>query len=45
MRNDAIAWRLLLTGLTIAFAGLPLTLRGQTKGETDTGDRTPRKKQ
>ncbi len=35
MRNDAIAWRLLLTGLTIAFVGLPLTLRGQTKDETD----------
>ena len=35
MRNDAIAWSLLLAGLTIAFAGLPLAVRGQTKDETD----------
>ena len=35
MRNAALALKLLLTGLTIAFAGLPLTVRGQTKGETD----------
>ena len=35
MRNAALAWRLLLAGLTIAFAGLPLTMRGQMKSETD----------
>ena len=35
MRNAALALKLLLTGLTIAFAGLPLTVRGQTKGETE----------
>ena len=35
MRNTAFTWRLLLTGLTIALAGLPLTLRCQTKRETD----------
>jgi uncharacterized protein (TIGR02246 family) len=35
MTNAAFTWRLLLTGLTIAFAGLPLTMRGQSKSETD----------
>jgi len=35
VRNAVCTWKLLLTGLTIALAGLPLTLRGQTKGETD----------
>jgi ketosteroid isomerase-like protein len=35
MRNAAFTWKLLLTGLTIALAGLPLTLRCQTKGEID----------
>lgn len=35
MRNAAFTWKLLLTGLTIVLAGLPLTVRGQTKGETD----------
>jgi uncharacterized protein (TIGR02246 family) len=35
MTKRAFTWRLLLTGLTIAFAGLPLTMRSQTKGEGD----------
>jgi len=34
MRDTSFNWNLLLTGLTIALA-LPLTARGQTKGETD----------
>ncbi len=34
MRDPSFNWNLLLTGLTIALA-LPLTARGQTKGETD----------
>ena len=35
MRLAALSWKLLLTGLTIALAGLPLTLRGETKDESD----------
>ena len=35
MRNAAFTWKLLLTGLTIALAALPLTSRGQAKSETD----------
>jgi uncharacterized protein (TIGR02246 family) len=35
MRNAAFTGRLLLTGLTIALAGLPLIVRGQTKGEAE----------
>jgi uncharacterized protein (TIGR02246 family) len=35
MGNTAFTWKLLLTGLTIALAALPLTAQGQTKGETD----------
>ena len=35
MRNAALTWKLLLTGLTITLAGLPLRVRGQTIGGTD----------
>jgi len=35
MGNAAFTWKLLLTGLTIALAGLSVISRGQTKGETD----------
>jgi uncharacterized protein (TIGR02246 family) len=35
MRNAALTWKLLLSSLMIAFAGLPLTGSGQTNGETD----------
>jgi uncharacterized protein (TIGR02246 family) len=35
MRDAAFAWKFLLTGLTIALAGLSVISRCQTKGETD----------
>jgi len=35
MRNAAFTCKLLLAGLTIALAGLPLTSRSQTKGGAD----------
>jgi hypothetical protein len=35
MSHATFSWKFLLTGLTIALAGLPLTLRGQTKSESD----------
>jgi uncharacterized protein (TIGR02246 family) len=35
MSNATFSWKFLLTGLTIALAGLPLTLRSQTKKESD----------
>jgi hypothetical protein len=35
MRNATLTWNLLLFVPACAFAGLPLTISGQTKGETD----------
>jgi hypothetical protein len=35
MNNGVLAWKLLLTILTAAFAGLPLTMEFQTTGELD----------
>jgi hypothetical protein len=35
MSHATFSWKFLLTGLTIALAGLPLILRGQTKSESD----------
>jgi uncharacterized protein (TIGR02246 family) len=35
MSNVTLTWNLLLSGLMIAFAGLPLTLSGQAQVETD----------